>query len=268
MKHYSIAEIQCQLAARLNLSDLWKREMRVWGFRLTAPSLDRLVCLGLHRLRLMGKLEKQLFPQWIRAGMTVVDIGANQGLYALLFSQLVGASGHVLAFEPEPDMFAALVHNCALNSAKNIECIELALGASAGIATLARSLVHAGDNRLATVHGRKIIRSVNIQVAPLDEVIGERTVDFIKIDVQGWEWEVFRGMQRTLERNRDIQIYFEFWPQGLRNAGCNPAEMLADLRDRGFYLFEHVNGEERPVSDNNLASGWTGQRFTNIYARR
>ncbi|HEX4169366.1 MAG TPA: FkbM family methyltransferase [Bryobacteraceae bacterium] len=254
--------------AQLNLLDLWKQEMQVWGFRLTPPSLDRLVCLALHRLGLMGKAEKKLFAQWIRPGMTIIDIGANQGLYALLFSELVGASGRVLAFEPEPDMFAALTRNCEVNSAFNVECFQFALGARNTRATLTRSLVHAGDNRIAAADSRKITRAIDIKVAPLDEVIGDKSVDFIKMDVQGWELEVLRGMRRTLERNRNLQIAFEFWPQGLRNAGCQPADLLDHLRSTGFRLFQHVNGEEKLLLNSDLGSNWTGQHFTDIYARR
>src|SRR5580698_569946 len=102
---------------QFNLLSIWRREMKVWGYRVTPPSLDRLTCLVLHRLGLMGKGEKAAFGRWIRPGMTVVDVGANQGLYALLFSGLVGPSGSVVAFELEPDMFASLKLNCQANSA-------------------------------------------------------------------------------------------------------------------------------------------------------
>jgi FkbM family methyltransferase len=253
---------------QLNLLSIWKREMRVWGYRVTAPSLDRLTCLALHRVGLMGKEDKAAFERWIRPGMTVVDVGANQGLYALLFSGLVGPSGKVLAFEPEPDMFGALVQNCRANSASNIECMELALGSSTRTGTLHRSLVHGGDNRIATGLSDKITKLIDVKIAPLDEVVGSRKVDFIKIDVQGWEWDVFNGMDQVLRNNRDLQIYFEFWPQGLKNAGCNPADLLNFMASRGFRLSQVEAGREVPVEDFALGESWKGQRFTNIYARR
>jgi FkbM family methyltransferase len=253
---------------QLNLLSIWKREMRVWGYSLTPSSLDRLTCLTLHRLGLMGKEEKAAFQRWIRPGMTVVDAGANQGLYALLFSGLVGPSGAVLAFEPEPDMFASLIQNCQANSASNIQCFELALGSTAGTGTLHRSLVHGGDNRIAVGLSEKIAKSIEIKIATLDEVVGTRKVDFLKMDVQGWEWEVFNGMDQVLRNNQNLQIYFEFWPQGLKNAGSNPSDLLTFLISRGFRLSRMLAGREVALEDSTLGQSWKGQRFTNIYARR
>jgi FkbM family methyltransferase len=254
--------------ARINLLDIWQREMKVWGFRLTPPTLDRRVCLTLHQMGLMGRVEEQFFRKSILPGMTVVDIGANQGLYTLLFSRLVGPSGRVLAFEPEPDMFVALSQNRLVNGAQNVDCFQLAVGAQSGAARLARSLFHAGDNRISTVNARKITQTVDIRIVTLDEMVGDRTVDFVKMDVQGWEGEAFRGMESILEHNRHLQIHFEFWPYGLRNAGCDPFHLLASLRNKGFQLFEHVNGSPKALPDNTLGESWKGRRFTNLYARR
>src|SRR6266852_7397832 len=120
----------------LNVSSFWRREMKVWGYRFKPPSLDRLVCLALHRVGLMGQADKMFLERHIRPGMIVVDIGANQGLYTLLFAKLVGTAGSVIAFEPEPNMFEALVHNCRNNSVSNVQMYNMALGSKRGIAAL------------------------------------------------------------------------------------------------------------------------------------
>jgi len=248
---------------RLNLLNIWRRETRVWGYRLIPPSLDRLVFLILHRLELMGREEKAAFQRWIRAGMTVVDVGASQGLYALFFSGLVGPSGTVLAFEPESDRFASLRHNCEANSASNIQCFELALGWTARTGTLHRSLVHGGDNRIATGLSERISKSIDVTIARLDEAIGSRKVDFIKIDVQGWEGEVFNGMEHVLHNNNGLQQYFEFWPQGLKNAGTNPGDVLTFLLSRGFRLSQTLAGRQVPLEDATLGQSRNGHWFTN-----
>lgn len=253
----------------LNALPIWRREVRVWGYRMTPPSLDRLVCLALHRAGLMGNSDKTLLSRWIRPGMVVVDVGANQGLYSLLFSELVGPSGEVFAFEPEPTMFRALVHNCKRNSAGNIRLFPFALGSNCGTATLSRSLLNSGDNRLAAGPREHFSAEAQVEIVTLDEVIGDHHIDFIKIDVQGWEFEVFRGMDRTLQANPAVQIYFEVWPQGLIDAGCQPAAPLQYLSDRGFDLSEDVDGELRPVKDyTTFGSGLKGYRFRNLFARR
>lgn len=255
--------------AGLNLLPVWRQELMVKGARMAAPSLDRLVCLALHRLGWLGKDERTLFQRWIRPGMAVVDVGANLGVYSLLFSKLVGSAGSVIAFEPEPDMFEALAHNCKINRAENIQLANQALGSARGFAMLSRSLVHGGDNRLAPGHSAGISRTVPVRVVTLDEVVGDRRVDFIKIDVQGWEREVFRGMQGVLTNNPNLQIYFEFWPRGLTNAGCDPTELLGYLSDLGFRLAASVKGKlETLRSFAEVGKNLTGHQLINIYATR
>lgn len=255
--------------AQLNLLPLWKRRIRVWGFTLRAPSLDRLTALYLHRAGLMGKAEKQLFERFLQPGMTVVDVGANQGLYTLLFSRLVGPGGTVIAFEPETDMYRALVENVRNNEAINVECHQVALGARPGMAALSRSLLHGGDNRLAPGHPESISRKELVTVRTLDEMLGEGRVDFLKMDVQGWEGEVWRGMDHLLARQSDLVVYFEFWPRGLRQAGYAPVELLQCLVQQGFQLFEHRRGELQQLREfAPLLDRLLGNHFTNLLAQR
>src|SRR5262249_15303601 len=103
----------------------------------------------------------------------------------------------------------------------------------------------------------------------LDEVMRDSHVDFIKVDVQGWELEVLRGMEGVLRKNPAVRIYLEFWPYGLRNAGCEPAELLKYLIDTGFELAEESSGELRKLYDHReFAERLTGRQFTNVYATR
>jgi FkbM family methyltransferase len=255
--------------AQLNLLPLWRRELKVWGCQMVAPSLDRLVCLALHRWGLMGKTDRTFYESQIKTGMTVVDVGANQGLYTLLFSRLVGSHGTVIAFEPEPDMFAALERNCRVNRTANIEAHRQAAGAGAGTAVLSRSLVHGGDNCLADRHVENLSRRVEVPVIPLDDVVRDRPVDFVKIDVQGWEMEVIRGMTGTLERNAALRIYFEYWPRGLELAGSAPLDVLAFLHERGFRVLADEGAREIAVSGfAQFREAIAGNRFVNLLAMR
>jgi FkbM family methyltransferase len=258
-----------QRFARLNLLPVWKRRIRVWGFALRAPSLDRLAALYLHRAGWMGKAEEQLFEHFIKPGMTVVDVGANQGLYTLLFSRLVGPGGTVIAFEPETDMYRALAENVRHNGTAHVELYQVALGSQSGPAMLSRSLIHGGDHRLAPGHHQSVSQKELVTVRTLDEVLGERRVDFVKMDVQGWEAEVWRGMDHLLMRQSHLTVYFEFWPRGLRQAGDEPAELLRRLVQQGFQVFEHSRGKLQPVHEfAPLIDRLSGHRFTNLLAQR
>ena len=223
-----------------NLHPLWRwGAVPVWGSRLRAPTFDRWLALRLHQGRLMGVADAEFLRAHVRPGTNVVDIGANQGLYSLLLARLAGPEGTVWAFEPDDRLYAALEENVALNRAGTIRAFHAALGASAGTMTLHRSLLNSGDNRLAAKASQAGPReAVGIRVERLDNVLAGERVDFIKMDVQGWEMEVFRGMQGLLDasRNTDLTIYFEFWPQGLRDAGSEPVETLEFLVANGFAI--------------------------------
>jgi FkbM family methyltransferase len=255
--------------AQANLLPLWRWKLRVWDFDFVAPSLDRLTTLFLHKFGLLGKPERLFFEQKLKPGMNVVDIGANQGLYSLMFSRLVGETGTVIAFEPEPDMFAALETNISANSVRNVEHHRLALGSKPGEAMLSRSLLNGGDNRLSSGHSETTSIKKLVRIVRLDEIVAGRKIDFIKMDVQGWEWEAIRGMEATLRRNPAIGVHFEFWPAGLRRSGCEPLELLRFLSQQGFQIYRRHDGGEAPVQDFPLfLSELSKKQFVNLYAQR
>jgi hypothetical protein len=75
---------------------------------------------------------------------------------------------------------------------------------------------------------------VEAQVATLDDVLDGVPVDFVKIDVQGGELSVLRGMKRTVQANPRLQLFVELWPFGLRAAGSSADELLALVAAYGF----------------------------------
>ena len=258
----------------VNLHPFWhRRHTLVWGNRLRAPTFDRWLALQLHHAGRMGVADRRFLQATVKPGMTVVDIGANQGLYTLLFADLVGERGRVLAFEPDDLLHDALRENVESNGARNVEVHHLALGSESGTMTLYRSLLNSGDNRLsATSTGGGPRDPVQVRIERLDEALAGERIDFVKIDVEGWEMEVFRGMQALLDApaNAQISIYFEFNLRGLRDAGSEPIEPLEFLEANGFtiYSFDHAN-TITPVRDLvELASLQPTRGYVNLYAVR
>lgn len=252
---------------RLNRASIWRRRVRVAGLNLTATSMDRLLYLWLHRLGLMGGEEKRLLKEFVRPGMRVVDIGANIGLYTLLLSRLVGETGRVFAFEPEPTLFRAMSTHCTANAAPNVTPINLALGDQPGRVRFERNAFNSGDNRLGGLGWSG--EGVEVEVACLDDALPELQVDFVKMDVQGYEFGVFRGMERIFAANPAIEIFFEFWPFGLGVAGSEPRELLDFLRARGFRIFHPKRSGLVEVTDwSALLATLSGTKFTNLLASR
>jgi FkbM family methyltransferase len=256
--------------AAFNRLPLWRRHLSVWGFSLRAPTFDRWLYLILHRLDRMGREERTLLPYLVRPGMHVADVGSNLGLYTLEIARLVGSQGRVYAFEPDALMLAALRDNLAANHATQVEVFACAIGAEAGQVILQRSAFNSGDNRLGAATGTALhSEQVGVPVLPLHQALAGRRVDFIKMDVQGWEGAALQGLGPLLAANPDLQIYFEFWPHGLVRAGTS-IDSLARLL-RGFELEVYTvspDGSARPADLAAVARTLPGQAYTNLLARR
>lgn len=241
--------------------------MNVWGFRVRPPSLDRALAAFLPARGLTGRSEKRLFDRTIAPGQCVVDVGANQGLYTLLFSRLVGPTGHVYALEPEPTLFAALEANVRRNSLTNVTALSLAAGSARSHGLLRCSRFNRGDNRMGVgVRGR----TVAVEIAPLDEIVRARAVEFVKIDVQGYEPRVVQGMQRLIDDSPTMKVLFEFWPAGLARAGHTPGELLDLFLCRGFGIFDLAADGIRRLRDSEVAhlAGTGGSGYRNLLAAR
>ena len=113
---------------------------------------------------------------------------------------------------------------------------------------------------------------MSVRVERLDQILAGERVDFIKLDVQGWELEVFRGMEGLLHAsgNAALAIFFEFWPQGLRDAGSDPEALLRFLAERGFTIHRPKGGKigEAKGDLSALAAEPMRAGYTNLYALR
>jgi FkbM family methyltransferase len=255
------------LLYKLNHAPLWRREIDVWDRRMRAASLDRLVALALHRLGWMGRVEAVLLRKLVRPGMHAVDVGANIGLYSLLLARLVGPTGSVQAFEPEPNLFAILRENCATNSATNIVPFQCALGQTSGVARFHRSAFNSGDNRLGPASMGQ--DTLEVKVERFDDLQTGSNFDFVKIDVQGHELAALSGMEGALSRGLNVRVLFEFAPAALRKAGTAPELLLEFFQERGFELYETEGARLRGLQDSRrLIANLRGRRYTNLLAAR
>lgn len=149
----------------------------------------------------------ELFKVLATKSETILDIGANIGCTAILFGEL---SKNVYAFEPSPTTFAFLEKNISKSGRKNIFPQNIGLGAKSSESTL----TFAPSNRSGGFVSNQTQASVGhtvekIVIRQLDEVVkslGLQAIDFIKIDVEGFEGHVLRGAKKTLSSNKPVVV--------------------------------------------------------------
>jgi FkbM family methyltransferase len=177
----------------------------------------------------------------LSAGDTFIDIGANIGYYSVLAADIVGSSGSVFGFEPDPRNFALLELNLALNRASTAKAVRAAVSDSRGTAGLHRSMNNLGDHRL--LPGADASGALNVDTVRLDPKLlrppsGKVTV---KIDTQGWEGRIILGNIEALRAAE--HIVFEWSPPWIDNTNVDPLEIIAVLEDAGYRLA--IISEER-----------------------
>ena len=182
--------------------------------------------------------ETQFLLDTLRPGDVFVDVGANIGYFSLLASRLVGAAGAVLAFEPEAANYALLEANCRRNHCDNIRCFRVALGQENAAGTLYLNELNRGDHSLYPQESDRAGQGISIVNG--STLIGATypRVNCIKIDTQGAECDVLKGLQELIAASApDLIMVIEFSPLHLRNAGTSGRVLLDLLADCDWQMY-------------------------------
>jgi len=172
----------------------------------------------------------ELFMRSARHGAAVIDGGAYLGFYTVLAARRVGAEGTVFAFESDPQSFEMLRRNIGENGF--------------------------GDRVIA----------LRDRCASLDDALGARPVDLVRLELEGGEVEALRGMRRTLASSPDPCLIVEFSPSALGRNGTSPRTLLRELEAAGLeiYAIDDEGWELRPIDEVPVA----GASKMNLYCRR
>jgi FkbM family methyltransferase len=180
--------------------------------------------------------ETQLASNYLRPGMTFVDVGANVGYYTALAAMRVGGNGgRVVAFEPSLYAFERLQGMLDANRLEHVAAIHAGLSDMPG--KLKLYLGVASNNHTPTMVPHENATFTDVNVTTLDaeiERLGIDKIDLIKIDVEGYEPRVLAGAQRLLRERRIRAILCEFNEHWLRRAGSDPQQLEQILREAGF----------------------------------
>ena len=209
-----------------------------WLLLLRGLKFPPYFSLRLRLIYLVKEIEpdvQRLCSQVLRPGMTVMDVGANVGLITRQFCRLVGPGGQVYAFEPDPFTFQFLKFNT--RAFQNHELTQCAISDNEEPALLHLNFTSGTGNSLVNKsHSRE---AVPVTCISLDEFLkqhGNPAVDVIKIDVEGAELGVLRGMRQTIARLPLLKIIIEYCPANLTGAGVAPREVYDELCAHSFTL--------------------------------
>ncbi|HET6857229.1 MAG TPA: FkbM family methyltransferase [Streptomyces sp.] len=197
---------------------------------------------------LFGVWEPRM-TQWLkrrlRPGDTFVDVGANIGYFSLLASRLVGDEGRVVAIEASPVFHDAVLRNARLNACRNVRAVNAAVSDSEKLLTFTLASSHnMGANSIVPYDG-PAESTFEIEAYPLTAVLSAAEITqarVIKIDVEGAEGGVVRGMAPMLDRLRpDAEITVEVTPARMAQLGDSVGELLELMRDHGFHVYRLAN---------------------------
>lgn len=219
--------------------------------RQVLPNGDVVIDFGRYR-QLIGPPARKWSPNWwiyehgyyeqgvtravqrlVQPGDAVVDVGANIGYYALMMASLVGPAGRVIAFEPHAPASRYLVESLKLNGYTNVQLLRVCLGSRNGRIyfdpkTLRGRCASSEDGSELTVEVRRFDDLV-------DELGLVDRISLVKVDVEGGEMDVVRGMYATLLTQRP-HLLIEIHPGMLREQGEDPQELTHMLTESGYSL--------------------------------
>jgi len=180
----------------------------------------------------------ELVKKELKEGQIAVDIGASIGYFTMLFARQVGETGKVYSFEPTPNQFPYLCRNIEVNGYKDIVV----------------PVNKAAWNKKEETKMPPIDKKFDCQAITVDEVLEKAgiidKIDFIKIDVDGSEPQVLKGLTKTFESNPNLKMVFEYYPKYIKDGGGSPEEVKAII-DKYFdyYVIEGDYGSRQTAGD-------------------
>lgn len=212
-----------------------RRETEVQGIKLWVDPASN---FG-RRVLLENNYEADLtavFSKLLAPGQSFVDVGANEGWFSMLAASLVGASGRVLACEPQERLWPAILKNVALNGFTNVALLPFAVGSEPGQSEI--NLYPSLNTGSSHIGGRlrRWEKVQRIEIMPLSAILdgwARGNVDLMKIDVEGFELQALQGAGKHLG-STIRRIVVEIHPGPLRALGSNEEEVIQLLESAGY----------------------------------
>lgn len=190
--------------------------------------------------------EISLMKKYIKPNDTVLDIGANIGFYAEILSEIVGEKGKVHCFEPDTINFKHLKDRC--QKLTNVQINNKAVSDKTEVIKIYTSKQLNVDHR--TYKPDDYDQEIDIDAIAVDDYLfspfnsaqGDKEINFIKMDIQGFEMSAIKGMTKTLQ-SPHLKLLSEFWPYGMHKAGTSVLEYYIFLKQNNFYIYLIENNQ-------------------------
>lgn len=193
---------------------------------------DRLLTAGGYEPEMTDSLKRIL-----KNGDTFLDIGANEGYFSILASRYVGKTGKVICIEPQSRLQCIIIKNIEENKSENIEVFQRAISDSNGTAVLYLSPdMNTGSSGLfRTTKYRTLVE--NVPLTTLSQFLGDlniKKINLMKIDVEGFEYEIILGSKSVFEEGIVDNIALELHPTTLAKRGKSDLDIMDFLKGCGY----------------------------------
>lgn len=194
-----------------------------------------------------------LFASLIKPGHVVIDVGANTGLTAIMFSKLAGIEGKIFSYEPDPETFVALNKNIQANEAGNVSTFNYALSDTESNITMQH--YDPGNAAPGFSDSFNYIQKTEqtaggLKAYPmdgLDHLNGLKKIDLLKVDVEGAELLVLKGAEQLIRKHKPV-IIIELWTEWTARFNYKPYELIVLLSSWGYEPeeYDHAQWIARP----------------------
>lgn len=187
----------------------------------------------------------------VKEGDTVIDIGANIGYFTILLANLVGPTGKVYAFEPDPSNFSLLQRTIERNGWTQVIAEQKAVSNKTEELLLYQTKSGASNSLAPTEH----ISTVKVQVVALDDFLSsEHHISFVKMDMDGSEPLAIQGMARLIQQSPNIHVLAEYEPGNVKRYLSDPLDFITIAEQHGLSLTVILDSYKGRLPNLDLAS--------------
>jgi FkbM family methyltransferase len=214
-----------------------------------------------------------LFRKLLPGAKCFVDIGANNGFFAILAARQMNDAGRVFAFEPFPATFARLQRNLQVARVQSVEARPIALSNATERRSMFARVGALGYTTFAGQEDTAHDKAAETATATIDESVecdtfdrvwakcGEGRVDLVKMDIEGAELLVLEGMAQALRDRLFRHMFLEVHPRQIRDLGGEPRRVAELLAEQGYRLLERRNGRLDDLDTDAFFASNVGHRF-------